>query len=207
MPEKLPRKRDANAPPPNLTVPDAQTAFVLGAAHVTHGATQAAGEVTSATMTAAGQVLETSIKKFGECFSSFMIYMKEREITQRVITQEKEITRRVIAQEEAATQRMQIWSHAIITEAEERTKQVRISASLVLATISDKAKQRDAKLEVIQGFMIAYKDWNAMLTAALASRADRMPLDERELLQQHIQALLQRAREMENSITTIAVTL
>jgi hypothetical protein len=60
---------------------------------------------------------------------------------------------------------------------------------------------------VIQGFMDAYKDWNKMLTFALASRADRMPLDERELLQQHIQILLQRAREMENSITTIAVTL
>ena len=197
MPEKLPRKRDANAAPSmGLSVPDAQTAFILGAAHVAHGTSQAAGEVASATVTAAGQVLETSIKTFGECFSSFMDYMKEREITKRVV-----------AQEMAATHRVQIWSHTVIAEAEERTEQVRISASLVLATINDKAKQRDAKLEVIQGFMNAYKDWNKMLTVALSSRADRMPLDERELLQQHIQTLLQRAREMENSITTIAVTL
>jgi hypothetical protein len=197
MPEKLPRKRDANAAPSiGLTVPDAETALVLGFAHVTHGATLAAGEAASATVTAAGQVLGTSIKTFGECFTSFMGYMKEREITKRVV-----------AQEMAATHRVQIWSHTVIAEAEERTEQVRISASLVLASINDKAKQRDAKLEVIQGFMVAYKDWNKMLTTALASRADRMPLDERELLQQHIQTLLQRAREMENCITTIAVTL
>lgn len=207
MPEKLPRKRDANSLATTPAVPDAQTAFVLGAAHVAHGATQAAGEVASSTVTAAGQVLEASIKTFGECFSSFMVYMKEREITNRVIAQEKEITRRVIAQEEAATQRIQVWSYTVIAEAEQRTEQVRISASLVLAMTNDKAKQREAKLEVIQGFMSAYKAWNAMLTEALAGRADRMPLDERELLQQHIQALLQRAREMENSITTIAVTL
>lgn len=197
MPEKLPRKRDAGAAQTSLSIPDdPRTALILGAAHVTHGATQAAGEVASATVTAAGQVLEASIKTFGECFSSFMVYMKEREITKRVV-----------AQEIAATQRVQIWSYSVIAEAEARTEQVRISASLVLATINDKAKQRDAKLEVIQGFMDAYKDWNKMLTDALASRADRMPLDDRELLQQHIQTLLQRAREMEHSITTIAVTL
>ena len=192
MPEKLPRKRDANSAPPSLSVPDAHTAMVLGAAHVAHGATQATGEVAAA----AGKVLETSINTFGECFHSFMGYMKEREITQRVI-----------AQEAAATQRVQLWSDTVIAEAQEQTEQVRIAASLVLARINDKAEQREAKLQVVQGFMDAYRDWNKMLTEALASRADRMPLDERELLQQHIQTLLQRAREMENSITTIAVTL
>lgn len=185
MPEKLPRQRKAAAPPANVTVPDVKTALVLGAAHVAHGAIQATA-----------QTLEASIKTFGECFDSLMGYMKEREAT-----------RRVIAQEKAATERMQIWSDTVIAEAQEQTEQVRISASLVLASINDKAKGRDAKLEVVRGFMASYQEWNKMLTEALASRADRMPLDERELLQQHIKMLLQRSREMENSITSIATTL
>ena len=196
MPSKLPRKRNAVAPPNTSTPLNEKTAMILGASQVAHGATQAAAEVSSAAVTAAGQVLETSINTFGDCFRAFAEYLKEREITQRVI-----------AQETAATRRIEIWSATVIAEAEQQTERVRISASLVLATMNDAAKQRDAKLEVIQGFMGAYKDWNGMLTKALASRADRMPLDERELLQQHIETLLQRAREMETSITTIAVTL
>jgi hypothetical protein len=175
---------------------DPHTALILGAAHVAHGSIQAGGEVASAAMTAAGKVLEASIQTFGQCFCAFIDYMKEREITARIVVQEL-----------AATARVEAWSAAVIAEAEARTEEVRIQASLVLATIEDRQKQRDVKLEVIQGFMTVYNRWNVMLTDALASRADRMPLDERELLQQHIEALLQRAREMEHSITTIAVTL
>jgi hypothetical protein len=102
---------------------------------------------------------------------------------------------------------VQAWSAAVIAEAEARTEEVKIQAALVLATIKDRKNQRHSKLVVIQGFMSAYQRWNAMLTDALASRADRMPLDERELLQHHIERLLQREREMEGAITSIAVTL
>jgi hypothetical protein len=196
MPEKLPRKRVAGTGSYSLSVPDAQTALILGAAHVTHGAARAAGDVAATTVNSAGQVLQASIRTFGECFSSFMIYMQEREITKQVIIHEM-----------AETRRVEIWSETVIAEAQERTEQVKISASLVLAAIHDRAQERSAKLEVIRGFMDSYKEWNAMLTKALASRADRMPMNERELLQQHIGSLLQRAREMENSITAIALSL
>lgn len=186
---------------------DPRTALILGGAHVAHGAIQAGAQVTSAAVTAGGQVLEASIQSFGQCFCAFMGYMREREITARVVAQEREITARVVAQEAAATARVQAWSAAVIAEAEARTEEVRIQATLVLATIEDRKDQRESKLVVIHGFMSAYQRWNVMLTDALASRADRMPLDERELLQQHIEALLQRAREMEHAITSIAVTL
>ncbi len=136
-----------------------------------HGATQAGAQVASTAITVAGEVLETSIQTFGQCFCSFMDYMREREITKRVITQEREITARLVMQEQAATARMQIWSAAVIAEAEARTEEVRIQASLVLATIEDRKNQRESKLEVIQGFMSAYHRWNAMLSDALASRA------------------------------------
>lgn len=211
MPSKLPRRRDAGdlVPIDQATAfsMDPRTALILGGAHVTHGAIQAAEKVTSAAVTAAGQVLETSIESFGQCFCAFMGYMREREITARVIAHEREITSRIVAQEKEATARVQIWSTAVIAEAEARTEEVRIQATLVLATIDDRKNQRGAKLTVIHGFMSAYQRWNMMLTDALASRADRMPLDEREILQQHIETLLRRAREMEHSITTIAVTL
>jgi hypothetical protein len=211
MPRKLPRRSDAGdlAPiiQPTLVPLNPQTAFILGGAHVTHGAIQAGAQVTSAAVTAAGRVLEASIQSFGECFCAFMGYMQEREITARVVAQEREITARVIAQEEAATARMQAWSTAMIAEAQAKTEEVRTQATLVLATIEDRKGQRESKLTVIHGFMSAYQRWNAMLTDALASRADRMPLDERELLQQHIETLLRRAREMEHAIASIAVTL
>ncbi|MFO0819270.1 MAG: hypothetical protein U1A77_15085 [Pirellulales bacterium] len=213
MPSKLPRRRDAGELVPTslpTVVPgdlDPRTALILGGAHVAHGAIQVGGQVASATVTAAGQVLEASIHSFGQCFVAFMGYMREREVTARVVAQEREITARVIAQEDAATARLQIWSSTVIAQAEARTEEVRIQATLVLASIEERKGQRTSKLEVIQGFMAAYQRWNVMLTEALASRADRMPLDERELLQQHIERLLQRAREMEKSITSIAVTL
>jgi hypothetical protein len=213
MPSKLPRRRDVGdlvptSPPTVVLVDlDPRSALILGGAHVANGAIQAGGQVTSATVTAAGKVLEASIQSFGQCFVAFMGYMREREITARVVTQEREITARVIVQEEAAKARLQIWSSTVIAEAEAKTEEVRIQASLVLAKIEDRKSQRTSKLEVIQGFMAAYQLWNVMLTKALASRADRMPLDERELLQQHIERLLQRAREMEQSITSIAITL
>ena len=222
MPSKLPRRRDAGGlvpiSQPMLVPIDPRTALILGGAHIAHGSIQAGAQVTSAAVTAAGQVLETSIQSFGQCFCAFMGYMREREITARVLAQEREITARVlaqereitarvVAQEEAATARVQAWSAAVIAEAEARTEEVRIQASLVLATIQDRKNQRESKLTVIQGFMSAYQRWNVMLTGALASRADRMPLDERELLQHHIETLLQRAREMEHAITSIAVTL
>jgi len=222
MPSKLPRRRDAGdlvpASPLSLVPMDPRSALILGGAHVAHGTIQAGAQVTAAAVTAAGQVLETSIQSFGQCFCAFMGYMREREITARVIAQEREITARVVAQEReitarvvaqetAATARVQAWSTAVIAEAEARTEEVRIQANLVLAAIEDRKSQRESKLVVVQGFMIAYQRWNVMLTDALASRADRMPLDERELLQQHIETLLQRSREMERAITTIAVTL
>lgn len=211
MPSKLPRRRNAGdlvpaSSPPNVPM-DPRTALILGGAHVAHGTIQAGAQVTSAAVTAAGQVLKASIQSFGQCFCAFMGYMQEREITARVVAQEREMTARVVAQEEAATARVQAWSAAVIAEAEARTEEVRIQATLVLATIEDRRDQRGSKLEVIQGFMNAYQRWNVMLTDALVSRANRMPLDERELLQQHIEALLQRAREMEHAITSIAVTL
>jgi hypothetical protein len=211
MPSKLPRRRDAvdlvPISQPTVIPVDPRTALILGGAHVVHGTIQAGAQFTSVAATVAGQVLETSIQSFGQCFCAFMGYMREREITVRVVAQEREITARVVAQEEATTARMQAWSAAVIAEAEARTEEVRIQATLVLATIEDSKNQRESKLTVIHGFMSAYQRWNAMLTDALASRADRMPLDERELLQQHIETLLRRAREMEHSITTIAVTL
>ena len=211
MPSKLPRRRDAGGlvpiSQPMLVPIDPRTALILGGAHIAHGSIQAGAQVTSAAVTAAGQVLETSIQSFGQCFCAFMGYMREREITARVLAQEREITARVVAQEEAATARVQAWSAAVIAEAEARTEEVRIQASLVLATIQDRKNQRESKLTVIHGFMSAYQRWNVMLTDALASRADRMPLDERKLLQHHIETLLQRAREMEHAITSIAVTL
>ena len=207
MPSKLPRRRDAGDLVPisqHKMVPmDPRTALIVGGAHVTHGTIQAGAQVTSAAV----QVLEASIQSFGQCFCAFMGYMREREITVRVVAQEREITARVVAQEEAATARVQAWSATVIAEAEARTEEVRIQATLVLATIEDRKNQRESKLTVIHGFMSAYQRWNVMLTDALARRADRMPLGERELLQLHIETLLRRAREMEHSITSIAVTL
>lgn len=211
MPSKLPRRRAAGdlvpTSPPNVIPMEPRTALILGGAHLAHGTIQAGAQVTSAAVTAAGKVLETSIQSFGQCFCAFMGYMREREITARVVAQEREITARVVAQETAATARVQAWSAAVIAEAEARTEEIRIQVTLVLAVVEDRKNQRESKLEVIQGFMSAYQRWNAMLTDALTSRANRMPLDERELLQQHIEQLLQRAREMEHAITSIAVTL
>jgi len=186
---------------------DPRTALILGGAHVAHGLIQANAQVTAAAVTAAGRVLESSIQSFGQCFSAFMGYMREREITARVVAQEREITARVVAVEEGATARVRAWSEAVIAQAEARTEEVRIQARLVLATLQDRKDQRDGKLAAINGFMSAYQGWNAMLTDALASRADRMPLDQRELLQQHIDTLLQRARDLEQAITSIAKTL
>ena len=211
MPSKLPRRRDAGSIRPRQPArhrPDGPSFGVDPWSCARHARRDPGrAQVASTAITVAGEVLETSIQTFGQCFCSFMDYMREREITKRVITQEREITARLVMQEQAATARMQIWSAAVIAEAEARTEEVRIQASLVLATIEDRKNQRESKLEVIQGFMSAYHRWNAMLSDALASRADRMPLDERELLQQHIERLLQRARDMENAITSIAVTL
>lgn len=213
MPSKLPRHRDSGAlasvsPPTIVPVDmDPRTALILGGAHLAHGSVQAGAQVTAAAVTAAGKVLESSIQSFGQCFTAFMGYMREREITTRVLAQEREITARIVAQEEAATARVRAWSDAVIAEAEARTEEVKTQARLVLATLEDRKDQRQSKLAVIQGFMSAHQQWNTMLTGALASRADRMPLDERELLQQHIDTLLQRARDMEDRITAIAVTL
>lgn len=203
MPEKLPRRRSSTElsvpSTPQVFLPadaDPRTIAILGAAYVADRAMTVSGEVAQTAVTAAGRVLEASIQTFGECFCAFMDYMKEREITTRVI-----------AQEMAATARVQAWSSAVIAQAEARTEEVRLKASLVLAAIEDRQKQRDAKLEVIQGFMDAYQRWNAMLTTALDKRVEAMSLEERELLQQHIDRLLQRAREMEHAITSVAVTL
>ncbi|HEY8750305.1 MAG TPA: hypothetical protein VIM11_20140 [Tepidisphaeraceae bacterium] len=211
MPRKLQRRRDAGdlAPtrPPTVVPMDPRAALILGGAHIAHGTIQAGAQVTSAAVTAAGQVLEASVQSFGQCFEAFMGFMREREITARVIAQEREITTRVVAQEEAATARVQTWSAAVLAEAEARTEEVRIQATLVLASIEDRKNHRESRMVVIHGFMRAYQRWNAMLTDALASRADPMPLDKRELLQKHIETLLQRAREIEHAITSVAATL
>jgi hypothetical protein len=194
MPRKQPRTRtlSTNTKPDSPIAPDVKTALVLGAAHIAHGSTQALGE----TATAACKVLESAVATFGECFVSFMGYMKEREISNRVI-----------AQEVAATERMQIWSSTVIAAAEEQTERVKIQASLVLAALYEEKDRRELKMEVIRGFMKEYSRWNEMLTNSLGARSVGMPLDERELLQGHINVLLSRAREMELSISNIAATL
>ncbi len=218
MPSKLPRRRNAGGLVPagaSAGFPtDPRAALILGGAHVAHGGIQAGGQIAGA----AAQTLGHSIQSFERCFGAFLGYLREREITDRLIAQEREITARIIAQEreitarivaqaEAATERVRLWSAAMIADAEARTSEVRTQARLVLAAIEDGQSRRASKLEVIQGFMKAYERWNAMLVQALASRADRMPLHEREILQQHIDRLLQRAREMEVAITSVAVTL
>jgi hypothetical protein len=160
MPRTLPMRRTAgdlvpNRPPTAVPL-DPRTALILGGAHVAHGTIQAGSQVASSAVTATGRVLETSIQSFGQCFCAFMGYMREREITARVVAQEREITARVVAHEEAATARVQAWSAAVIADAEARTEEVRIQATLVLAAIEDRRNQRESKLEVIKGFMSAY---------------------------------------------------
>jgi hypothetical protein len=198
-------------------------------AQVTSAALTAAGQVLESSIQSFGQCFCAFMGYMRERQITARVVAEEREITARVMAQEREITARVVAQERemtarveaqergmtarvvaqetAATVRVQAWSEAVIAEAEARTQEVKVQANLVLAAIEDRESQRDSKFAVIHGFMGAYQRWNAMLTDALASRADRMPLDERELLQQHIETLLQRAREMEHAITSIAVTL
>jgi hypothetical protein len=211
MPSKLPRRRNGGglvpASPPSLGQLEPETALILGGAHVLHGATQAAGEVASSALTASGKVLEASITSFGQCFCAYVSVLRERAITQRVLAQEQEITARVVIHEVEKTERVRIWSETVIADAEEETERVRIQAGLVLAAIEDQRKRREAKLAVIQEFMVTHGKWETMLMNALASRGDSMRLDDRALLREHTDLLLRQAMHLRLVIAQLAEKL
>jgi hypothetical protein len=117
------------------------------------------------------------------------------------------ITACVLGVEREKPARVQAWAAAVIAEAQEQTERLRIRADLVLATIRDNQSRREAKLEVIAGFMREYSAWNHTLRGLLADRAAGMSLEGREQYQHHIDALFERARHMEQVISSIAVTL
>jgi hypothetical protein len=175
---------------------DLPTALTLGAAHVAHGAVTAYGQVASAVAQATGEVLSTAIRSFGECFVAYMGYLQECAKTARVLGVEREKTARVRA-----------WAEAVIAQAKQQTEQLRIRADLVLSTIRDNQSRREAKMEVIARFMEEHTAWNYALRGLLAGRSAGMSLQEREQHERHINALLERARDMEQAIVSIAGTL
>ena len=170
-------------------------------------AMQATAFVSSVAITEAGKAFQEAVQGSSEMFATVMGYFKEREITRREITREQEITNRIIDQERAQTQRFQIWSDTVIAQAEAKTDELRIQAEIVLAKLEDKRAQRASKIDVINGFLEIYSQWHKSLMELLKMRADKMSLSERQKLDRDIHVAMQRAREMELSITTITASL
>ena len=179
MPRKL-QRNNTNSPSPQMVLSD-RGAAILVAGHLGAETIKAGAQVYTAT----AQLMASTVQSLAECSKAYFNYLEECQRTRQV----------------------EIWSYTVIAEAREHTRQIEIQAAAVLAQLQAAKSSRDARLEVVRSFLHEHHRLHELFIHQGGKNIQNLTIDERMHLTKCRDEVLQRLRDLELSITTIANAL
>ena len=179
MPRKIQRS-SPSSPAPQLAITDTGAAY-LAIAHLGAETTKAAAQVYSAT----ANLMATTVQSLAECAKAYFNYLEECERTRQV----------------------EIWSATVLAEAREHTRRIEIQATVILRQLDDVKSSRDARMGVVRTFLGEHHRLHELFIHQSSNGLQNLSIEERVHLTKARDEVLQRLRELESSITTIANAL
>ena len=149
------------------------------------------------------QLVTETVKSLAECFKAYCGYMAECQKTRQV-----EIwSATVLADAREHTHRIEIQAEALILEAREQTRRVQIQAEITREQLNDTRAAREARMEIVRTFLGEHHRLHELLIHQSGSGVQNLSVEERVQLTKCRDEVLQRLRELESAITSMANAL
>ena len=172
---------------------------MLAASYAYGQTVQAAATVYAAT----ANLVATTVQSLAECGKAYFNYIEECQRTRQV-----EIwSATVIAVAREQTQQMEIQAEALIFDAREQTRRIEIHAEITREQIRDTQAARDARMEIVRTFLDEHHRLHELFINQRESGLQNLSVDERVHLSKYRDDVLQRLRELESAIASLAHTL
>ena len=206
MPRRISRENSTNLSKREPARVDIQLsnsgAIALGAGAMTIGVgmtAQAAATAYAATV----NLVATTVHSLAECATAYMNYAAERQRTRQV-----EIwSYTVLAEARERTHQLEIQAQAMVLAAREETRRIEINAELTVAQIRDTQAAREARMEIVRSFLEQHQQLNRLFLQQSESGIQNLSIDERVTLTKYRDDVLQRLRELETALGSLAKTL
>lgn len=203
MPRKIQRTSSTSLSKPSsprteLAITD-RGAGMLAASYAYGQTVQAAATVYAAT----ANLVATTVQSVAECGKAYFNYVEECQRTRQV-----EIwSATVIAEARESTHQMEIQAAALIFDAQEQTRRIEIQAEITKDQIHDTQAAREARMEIVRTFLGEHHNLNKLLIDQSGSGIQNLSVEERVHLAKYRDDGLQRLRELEFAITSLANVL
>ena len=165
-----------------------------------------AGMITQAyasVVVAQTQLITETVKSVAECFKDYCNYMAECQKTRQV-----EIwSATVLAEARERTHQIEIQAQAFVLEAREQTRRVEIQAEITRDQLGNVREARQAKMEIVHAFLGEHHRLHEILIHQSSSGIQNLAIEERVHLTKRRDEVLQRLRELESAITSMASAL
>jgi len=179
MPRKIQRSGSITAAP-QMVITDSGAA-ILALGHAAAEISKAQAQI----YTASAMLLATTVQSLAECSKGYFNYL---EACQR-------------------TRQVEIWSYTVIAEAREHTRQIEIQAEIVLRQLEDVQSSREARMEVVRTFLGEHHRLHELFIHQSGSEIQNLTIEERVHLTQSRDLVLQRLRDLESALASLANAL
>ena len=160
---------------------------------------KAAAEVYSAT----ANMVATTVHSLATCAAAYANYVAECQRTRQV-----EIwSYTVLKEARERTHQMEIQAEAMVLAATEQTRRVELNAEITVAQIRDTQAARDARMEIVRSFLEQHQQLNRLFLQQNESGIQNLSIDERVTMNKYRDDVLQRLRELEVALGSLAKTL
>ena len=170
------------------------------AASIAYGQTVQAAAVVFA---ASANLVASTVKSLAVCADAFFNYLAECQRTRQV--EIWSVT--VIAEARERTRQMEIQAEALIFAASQETRRVEIEASVTMEQLRDTQEAREARMEIVRNFLDQHHRLHQVFISQSEWGLRNLTVDERVNLTKYRDAMLQRLRDLESAIASLANTL
>jgi hypothetical protein len=148
-------------------------------------------------------LVATTVHSLAECAKVYANYAAECQRTRQV-----EIwSHTVIEEAREQTRQMEIQAEAMVRAVLEQTRSIESNAEITLAQLDDVRAARDARMELVRSFLKQHHELNRFFLQQTESGIQNLSIDERVTLSKYREEVLQRLRELESALGSLAKTL
>lgn len=150
--------------------------------------------------TATANLMATTVQSLAECSKAYFNYLEECQRTRQV-----EIwSYTVIAEARERTRRIELESKSLIRLAQEHTRQIEIQADITRQQLTNVQDTRESRMEIVRTFLDEHHKLNKLFMDHSGSRTQNLSVEERVQLAKYRDEILQRLRDLESAITSLA---
>jgi hypothetical protein len=160
---------------------------------------KAAAEIYSST----ANLVATTVHSLSQCATAYANYAAECQRTRQV-----EIwSYTVLAEAQQKTRQMAIKANAMLSAAIEQTRVVELNAEVAIAQIQETQAARNARMEIVRSFLTEHQHLNRLFLQQNETGIKNLSVEERTTLAKYRDEVMQRLRDLETALSTLARTL